>query len=82
MGDVLFMEIWMACYDCIPLTVPNILFTPFTQHAKFAIFNNTPLPGKKQHTHIHTQHLRNHLGIEKYEALLQLIHLHVHSSSY
>lgn len=41
MGDVLFMEIWMACYDCILLTVPNILFTPFTQHAKFVILNST-----------------------------------------
>lgn len=38
MGDVLFVEIWMACYDCILLTGPNILFTPFTQHAKFLIF--------------------------------------------
>lgn len=42
MGDVLFMEISMACYDCIPLRIPNILFTPFTHPANFLVFNIPP----------------------------------------
>lgn len=57
MGDVLFMEISMACYDCIPLRIPNILFTPFTHPANFLVFNIPP--PVSMHTYAH--HVRKHL---------------------
>lgn len=61
MGDVLFMEISMACYDCIPLRIPNILFTPFTHPANFLVFNIPP----RACTHAHIP-CQGALDIQKY----------------
>lgn len=78
MGDVLFMEISMACYDCIPLRIPNILFTPFTHPANFLVFNIPPPESTYTYTHTPCQ---GALDVQKYESI-QWTYVHSNHFSY